>query len=155
MAKRNKIDGWEEIKKLIQEEKLFIPHVSKYLLEQMGDYYSRGYNDAEETISFARTGDDIPEGSPVYMGDDKKAYTWKTTRVEAKARTIDPKTALLEAEAGEDGIFRIEGEGLQEEYIEQIARQIAEAHKGIQEEINRLILGMFNQDDPRYKKYRE
>lgn len=152
MAIRCNVTGIEEIKKLIEEGRVRIPDsidALRYALDGSKVPYTMG-----ETVSF-RAGEDIPEGSPVYMGDDKKAYTWKTTRVEAKPRNINPKTALLEAEAGEDGVFRVEGEEIQEEELERLRKKIAESFRPLQEDVNRLILGLFDSDSPRWGKYRE
>lgn len=81
--------------------------------------------------------------------EDARPYasaTWKTTRVEAKPKVLDPKTALLEAKPGPDGVFRVEGETVQRDELERLRKEIGEMMRKDQENINRLIMGMFDSD---------
>jgi len=85
-------------------------------------------------------GDDLKEGEPVFIGKDNKAYkfsygpAWETTKTEAK---INP---VLDAQAGPDGVYRVEGE-IDPALVEyELIKQMGEA---MQDEINKLIRGMW------------
>lgn len=71
------------------------------------------------------------------------SYTWKTTRVEANPRKIDPKTAVLQAEPGPDGVFHVEGEELQEEELERLSLISKRWARKMQEDIDTLIRGVW------------
>lgn len=119
MAKTIKINGIEEVKKLIEEGRVFIPHSP--------------FMDSVKGHSWYRDGVHIPDES-------LEAHEWKTIRVEARPEHIDPKSAVLEARVGEDGIFRVESETIQEE---ELARLRSIVGKRIQKDIDELMRGMW------------
>jgi hypothetical protein len=87
---------------------------------------------------------DRPRSAADYGYPRERSHIWKTIRTEAKSRDVDPKTARLEAQAGEDGVFRIKGETIQEEELERLREKIG---KRMQRDIDQMIRGAWETPD--------
>lgn len=89
--------------------------------------------------------------------EEMNSYTWKTIPgddpEDPAARSVwgidfsKDLPTILEAQAGEDGVFRVEGERDLEKEVERIRRDIGERMQG---DINRMIRGAWgipNEDE--------
>jgi hypothetical protein len=171
--KRVKLTGLEEVKKLIEEGQIFIRDDAKRYLEEMSSYTWDPGPDSdrceEETsrdsgftwgelppLPTFTAGEDIEEGSPVYARTgDGRVYkssnfykddspTWtETFYQDYEPEKIDPKSALLEAKAGKDGVFRvIEESPPHDEDLEEAIRKFRDGMKEETERITRKIWGI-------------